>query len=72
MDYITRCFQCAENINPADPRNSLGAKLRGSEGDFDVEFHSQCWYDFEADQKNPGSRAARYTVLIREMDISQH
>jgi hypothetical protein len=46
MDDITKCFHCAENINPADPGNSLGAKLRGPEGDFDVEFHTRCWYDF--------------------------
>jgi len=72
MDDVTRCFQCGENINQADPGNSLGAKLRGPEGDFDVEFHSRCWYDFEAEQKNPGARAQKYKVLMREVDVAQH
>ena len=73
MSDISKCFQCAENINPRDPGNSLIAKLRGPEGDIDVEFHTRCWSDFDYDRKHrPDSRAARYEVLMREIDVAKH
>jgi hypothetical protein len=70
---VGKCFQCNNEINPADPGNSKGAKLRGSQGDIDVEFHTRCWYEFDHDREHkPDSRAAQYQVLLHEFDVSQH
>jgi hypothetical protein len=68
-----KCFQCDNDINPVDPGNSSLVLLRGPDGDIKVEFHSRCWYEFDHEREhNPDSRAAKYTVLMRETDVAQH
>jgi hypothetical protein len=66
---IVKCFHCFEEINSRNPGNSRRAKLKAPQREIDAEFHTRCWYDFEEEQKTPGSRAAQYKVLMPEVDV---